>query len=210
MEYSVECECGKRLAVPSTAAGSTVQCTCRRSVAVPPLSQLRQSVGHGAFEAGIIDTIRRLIAEGQLPPGKNCLTSGIFTDDTADVIVHCERIWKRRPRKTTWALALLAIPLLPIWALWMLWDHYARDGENQDAGRDTRICIPLRICGECSGRLSASSQWRLRRLLRTVPVYASLLKEYPGARIIIPSPTEQKRERDRQPEEKRWADACGG
>jgi hypothetical protein len=68
MAYFVNCPCGERLAVKATIAGSTIQCACGRDVPVPRLSELRQAAGQGAFEAGIVDTIRRMIADGELPP----------------------------------------------------------------------------------------------------------------------------------------------
>jgi hypothetical protein len=176
-----------------------VQCDCGRDVAIPQLSQLRKAVGRAAFEAGIVDTIRRMIADGELPPRNVCLVTGRFTKDTADVVVQCERVWKRGPGKATWAFAIFAAIFLPFWVLWIMLDHYSGKEKRQELGRDTLVRIPLRVCAECNDRLRRMSQWRLRRLLRTVPVYASLLKEYPGARIIVPSPRKQVNEWEMEP-----------
>ena len=60
-------------------------------------------------------------------------------------------------------------------------------GKQEDAhGRDTAVEVPLRIHREFHRGLS---RWwmrrKLRRLLRTVPVYARLLDEYPKATLAV-------------------------
>ena len=58
--------------------------------------------------------------------------------------------------------------------------------KKKERTRETIVEVPLRVCGEFHGGLSR--RWmkrKLRRLLRTVPVYARLLDEYPAARITV-------------------------
>jgi hypothetical protein len=41
-EFSLTCECGKRIALTEASAGSTVRCACNRTLQVPSLSELRK------------------------------------------------------------------------------------------------------------------------------------------------------------------------
>jgi hypothetical protein len=185
MDYFVQCECGKRLPVTASMAGGTVRCECDRSVAVPLLSKLRQAAGQRPFESGTIDTIRRMIAEGSLPPSRQCALTGRPTDDVAQVQVECERVWKRGPKtKAGWTFFALAFLIGIFWFvwLWLWWDLLNRKPE--ELGRDTVVWIPLRVCADQQHRLRRMGQWRLRRLLRQVPIYAQLLNEYPGTLIL--------------------------
>jgi hypothetical protein len=49
MEYLIQCECGKRLAVMAGSAGASLPCGCGRSVRVPALSELRAQQGLPAY-----------------------------------------------------------------------------------------------------------------------------------------------------------------
>ena len=121
MEYFVECSCGKRVPVTAAMAGASVQCQCTRTVSVPRLSELREAVGQGSFEAGIVDTIRRMISEGKLPPTRECALTGRLTDDVAEIQVECERVWKRGPGRGRWSFAIFSLLFLPFGLLWAWW-----------------------------------------------------------------------------------------
>jgi hypothetical protein len=62
----------------------------------------------------------------------------------------------------------------------------------RDVGRDTVVLTPLRVSAKHHRRLLRSSQRALKRWLKTVPVYAQLLKEYPRARVVFDAPGELK------------------
>jgi hypothetical protein len=179
MEYHVSCQCGKRIPVKTEEAGTTIRCDCGRSVQVPSLSKLRTTSGLDAYESGAIDTIKRMLAEGALPWGETCAESGRPTKDLIQLVVQCERLHVPQDR---YKLALLAV-LIFGWVAALL----AFGGKDREArGRDTSIRIPLRLDREYQDRLARwASQRRLRRLLRTVPVYARLLDEYPRATIRV-------------------------
>ncbi len=72
--------------------------------------------------------------------------------------------------------------LLGCWALML-----TMGGKQGDArGRDTAVSIPLRVCREYHRGLARwGTRRRLRRLLKTVPIYARLLDEYPRATIRV-------------------------
>jgi hypothetical protein len=48
----------------------------------------------------------------------------------------------------------------------------------------------LRFAGKYHERVLKSSQRSLKRWLRSVPVYAQLLKEYPRAQVVFEAPDE--------------------
>ena len=186
MQYTVICSCGNETLVTAAAAGGTITCPkCGGEISVPRLSQLREMAGKGAYETGTADTIRRQIEIGELPPGTLCVISGRPTTAIADIQVQCERTWIRGPTSKRFALVIVGILLLPFWVIWALVTWALLDEEHQELGRDTFVKTPLRIHEECLPQLKRASQRKLRKLLRTVPLYAELLKEYPGAKVII-------------------------
>jgi hypothetical protein len=65
---------------------------------VPRLSELRHAAGQGAFEAGTIDTIHRMISEGELPWGDRCALSEHLTNNSVELTVECEQKWVRGSR----------------------------------------------------------------------------------------------------------------
>jgi hypothetical protein len=179
MKYHVLCGCGKSLPVKTEEAGTTIRCDCGESVTVPSLSKLRSTVGLGAYESGAIDTILRMLDEGILPWGETCAESGRPTRDVLPLHVQCERIHAPADNTKVILLALLVTPL----ALLGL-----RKDQREAVGRDTSVVVPLRLSRAYHRSLSrwgGGSQRRLQRLLRTVPVYARLLDEYPNATIQI-------------------------
>lgn len=178
MEYHVECRCGTQVAVKADDAGSTVLCECGESVTVPSLSKLRTTAGISSYESGAIDAIQRMLAEGTLPWGETCAVSGRPTRDVILINVQCEHL---APPKDPIKFALLLAMCAGPWATLIL---FSKPGQAH--GRDTAVIVPLRVCREYQHGLEG---WRgrrkLRRLLKTVPVYARLLGEYPSAALSI-------------------------
>jgi hypothetical protein len=134
--------------------------------------------GRDAYEAGVINTIERLIRTGQLPYGDTCALSGWPTKDIFELLVECERPWVKRVGGTALPLQILVALISPILLFWR------GEVRAETHGRETMIRVPLRVRQEHHGRLRRTrSQRKLRRLLRTVPIYARLLDEYPEAYI---------------------------
>jgi hypothetical protein len=184
MAYHVRCSCGREIAVASSAAGGDVTCTCGRNVPVPSLSELRQQAGESAFESGIADRIHRLIATSELPPRSCCVDCGRPSTDVAELYVQIERLWMRGPGRTRYLALLLAMLISPFWWLRALFFESLRDETRQELGRDRFVDTPLCICDEDRPKLKHVHQRKLKRLLQTVPIYAELLREYPGSRIF--------------------------
>jgi hypothetical protein len=174
MEFSVECSCGRRLIVGSAEAGTTVACECGAPVAVPSLGKLRELAGRGAYEAGTVDTIIAMIKRGALPAGSACAVSGAATNDVIDLYVEAERIYVGSDRSAYAWLGLLISPILFAGLF---------QKPRPDVGRETIVPAPLRVAARHHLRVRRASQRALKRWLRSVPVYAQLLEEYPRARV---------------------------
>ncbi len=185
MTFSLPCDCGNTLEVTAAEAGTDVVCSCGREVGVPLLSQLRQLAGQGAYETGTIDTIHRMIRDGELPYGDICAISGFPTSDSYDLYVQCESRWIKGPGSGRNLFAVLSVLFLPCWMIWALVAWALLDEKRRELGRDRGVYIPLRVRQEHHQQLRRMrSQSKLRKLLRAVPIYATLLDEYPKARII--------------------------
>lgn len=185
MDYFVTCECGKRLPVTAALAGSAIQCACKRSIDVPRLSELRQTAGQGAFEAGIVDKIQRMIAEGALPSERRCALSGDVTSDTLNVWIECERKWVHGPDEGHWNFDAIVCHFLHLSWLRFLLNRTFRKDQPEEVGRDITIVVPLRIRRIHHSRVMRFNQRKLRHLLATERVYAELLEEYPEAKLLI-------------------------
>lgn len=182
--YAVDCPCGKEIPVATSMAGSNVTCSCGASVAVPRLSELRQRIGLAAYESGTIDTIHRMIDTSELPCGSECVISGMRTTDVFVVRVECERTWIKGPGKGRFLFVIFLL-LLPFWMIWLAVAKTLSDEPRQELGRDTNVDLPLRVHCDFHGQFrKTKSQRELKKLLRTVPIYAKLLEEYPYAKIV--------------------------
>ena len=67
--------------------------------------------------------------------------------------------------------------------LWLGLFMGAKRQMTESTGRETSIEVPLRVSREFHRMVGRKRQRKLRALLKTVPVYARLLEEYPGATI---------------------------
>jgi hypothetical protein len=142
--------------------------------------------GLGAYESSVVETIRRMLAEGTLPWGETCAELGRPTPDVIRLRVQLQPDDGWRDRMGFWlAVAYVAGPLLAI-----LFVILGKELHPQDS--DNLVTLPLRL----DRRLHRGLAWwgtqrRLRRLLETVPVYARLLEEYPRATIRVEGTTTQ-------------------
>ena len=185
MAFHVECSCGERIEVTAGMAGTEVRCSCGVLNRVPGLSELRQAAGQHAYVTNTVEAIRKMLAQGELPPGPNCMICHSPTRATFTCEVDCEKAWavRRGPGESNPVLTGLALAFVPFWlALALL---AKRDREEPDTrGRDVTVRVPLRLCGPCRRSLGGLRRPRaIKRLLRQVPVYAQLLEEYPGAKV---------------------------
>jgi hypothetical protein len=184
MSFSVTCQCSKTLEITAAQAGTEISCPCGHKVSVPLLSQLRQLAGQGAYEAGTIDTINRMIREGELPYGDTCAISGYPTKDSYNLYVQCESGWINGRYKIRYLSAIFSILLLPLGIIHLTLGKSLFAKEYQHRGHERGIYIPLRVRKEYHHKLHRiRSQRKLRKLLCTVPIYANLFDEFPGARV---------------------------
>ena len=126
-----------------------------------------------------------MLRDGDLPPGQLCMVCGRQTDNAYDVYVQCESRWVKGPGIKRYLFVILTIVFLPFWLLWALVGIWLLDEKRQELGRDRGVTTPLRLCAECRPEvLKTRRQSKLRRVLSEVPVYASLLRESPTAKIF--------------------------
>ena len=183
--YSIACPCGNELEVTAAQAGAQIVCACGRPVRVPRLSQLRQMAGRAAYEAGIIDTVHRMIRERELPWGNTCAISGLPTTDTYELYVECDSTWVKTSGAGRYVFRVLIFFFWPFRIIGLLLGDALLGEDRQEFGRDRGLYVPLRVRKEHHKRLRrTTSQAKLRKLLRGVPIYARLLDELPDARII--------------------------
>ena len=185
MAFHVECRCGERIEVTAGMAGTEVRCSCGVLNRVPGLSKLRQAAGQGAYITNAVEMINKMLAQGELPPGPDCMICHSPTRATFTCEVVCEKAWvmRRGPGESNAFLTGLALAFAPFWlALTLL---AKRDRNEPDVrGRDVTVRVPLRLCGACRRSLGGLRRPRaIKRLLRQVPIYAQLLEEYPGAKV---------------------------
>jgi hypothetical protein len=123
-----------------------------------------------------------MVGSGELPVGTRCAVSGVPTEDVIELYVEAERVFVGGDNLRFIALfAMLCSPYIAV---------FMAQRSRPDFGRATTVATPLRVAALYHRRFSRSSQRALRRWLRTVPVYARLLKEYPRARIVFGAPGE--------------------
>lgn len=185
MEYSIRCPCGMSIPVAATQAGSEVSCECGMRVLVPPLSRLRMGAGQAAYEVGLPGKIRRMIATEELPWGDFCAYSGRPTKDAIDFLIECERSYSGSPGRGISSFPILT-SIVNILGSVMFNIHIEEVLEVH--GREVVLQVPLRVSSEWHEKVRRiKSRRRLREMLRTVPVYAELLDEYPDAKIGVVS-----------------------
>ena len=184
MAISLACSCGQAVLVELSQAGGETACQCGQTIRIPSLSKLRELSGKGAYEAGIIDTIHRMVASGELPAGDRCVVASEPSDDVFELYGEAEQV--SQIGTSVAQAALVAVLCSPVLAIAMALKPI------RDVGRSTIVLTPLRVCAKHQPRVLRASQRALKRWLRTVPVYAQLLNDYPRARILFEAPGEMK------------------
>src|SRR4051794_31412390 len=89
MSYEVRCECGKAHAVSAADAGSSLRCTCGRTVDVPALHVLRASTGERSVSPLI--QIQSGFLSGELPGPPKCACCRRDTDRQVTISIVCEQ-----------------------------------------------------------------------------------------------------------------------
>ena len=176
MGPAIQCACGNRIAVSTTQAGSQVLCDCGQLHAVPALSELRRQSGLPKYELNAVDTIRQMVAAGEMPGGKNCVGCGCETQSSLTCEVECQSPWLKN--NNYWSVLILSI-IAPI----QVFKNF--DKLNKKAtvmGQECVVRAPLRLCDRCAAKVG-TSQKKLKNLLEQVPAYADLLHEYPNSGI---------------------------
>lgn len=183
MSYEVRCECGKAHVVGAADAGSSLRCACGRTVDVPPLHQLRASVGEEALSPAV--RIQSLLLAGQLPGTNLCAVCSATTSKRVVIGIECER-GELKPgpasRTTAGIGCLFGMAIGGLGGLFA--GNRVMQSSNDPAGaryvgQDVAFELPLPVCTGCRSGLNERAT--LVAALRHVPEYAALLDRYPSA-----------------------------
>lgn len=182
MTYSVRCECGEVQTVSATQAGSTIQCSCARTISVPRLSQLRVAAGENSVPQSAVERVQAMIHRGELPTGNICPLTGRPANCVVYVNMQCEQKYVRKIHGDS------SVSLLPLLFGGVVGHLLAlllsqRPAGNEVLGRDTWIDLPLRISSDAKSKFLRCRQSKLKSLLQQTPAYAELLKGYPHATL---------------------------
>jgi hypothetical protein len=148
---------------------------------VPSLGRLRELSGKDRYESGPVDTVRRMIQSGELPAGLTCALSRAPTDDLLMFEVLVPRYYKNPAARDN--AGLLALGLTFGWVGFLFHGLLSPPKFNEEGA--IRVRVPLRVAARYHSKVRGMSRARLKRLLRTVPVYARLLDESPFARVTV-------------------------
>jgi hypothetical protein len=119
-----------------------------------------------------------MVQSGELPAGQTCAVSRRPTDDVLEFEILVPRFFRNREASDRRVLFLFGV-----WgALYLL--LFGRTCMEEEGA--LKIRVPVRIARLQHGKVRGMRQGRLRRILRTVPVYARLLEENPHVRISVP------------------------
>lgn len=170
--YTVVCNCGQAYSVHRDEAGERRRCGCGQSVTIPKILQTTSEL------------IRSMVASGRLPSNDHCPVSGEVADKT--VVLNVLRALPR----DNFIFHLLAGTALG--AFFGIPGTQLMMGEAPDnfTGGNVLADVPIRVSESACTTLMKASQKQLNSIVRTVPLYAHLLDEYPrGSVRIAPNPS---------------------
>jgi len=186
VDFRLRCDCGNEVVVTEGSAGADVRCDCGRLISVPGLKELRQQAGLPAYDPSPELVIEQMLASGEPPAEKTCVHCGVTTDRLEQIVIECERSWKRRADGSGWLTGCLLLPLSTfLFVVWMIWRLTKRPEEVELLGRDKIYTLPLSLCPLCAPQLKNASS--IKEHLRKVPIYRRLLDKFPDARVSIAS-----------------------
>ncbi|MBM3979738.1 MAG: hypothetical protein FJ304_05555 [Planctomycetes bacterium] len=175
----------KAHAVSAADAGESLNWACGRTVDVPPLHQLRASVGEEALSPAV--RIQSLLLAGQLPGTNLCAVCSATTSKRVLIGIECER-GELKPgpasRTTAGIGCLFGMAIGGLGGLFA--GNRVMQSSNDTAGakyvgQDVAFELPLPVCTGC--RAGLNDRTALIKALRFVPEYAALLDRYPNAEV---------------------------
>jgi hypothetical protein len=146
MDVVLSCECGNSVTVTEAAADREIACNCGRTMKVPSFAELRQRAGLPASHVSPAMMISHLLENGELYPPADCVWCSAESDDVLHFRVECERPWVKRVGGFSWVLYLVS----PIAAI----ASYSRE-ETREFGNDITFLLPVTVCPNCRGHLTA-------------------------------------------------------
>jgi|GEM_PF-1325371 len=185
MDYPVSCECGQVHRVAAALAGSHFACRCGRDVSVPSLIQLKSAAGQAVLSPEV--RLEQMLQLGMLPEESRCLVCDAPTKKALFFWAMCERA----VLKESWGQKWLGLVVLIFFFGWvgLLVGYLAGRLEGDKLhGREVRFRLPLRVCSECTSKVSVPIT--LWDTALAVPIYAELLRKYPDAQLVFDAQSE--------------------
>ena len=178
-KYRVTCECGKAFRVTSGEAGSSLPCVCGKTVVVPALSKLRESVVASADTPEVEFDAR--LRTGQLPIERKCVLCQSETEQVTMISMRC----KQRQELAVMPLLLGLLYLVPCvgWIAALLGAAVAvKTIRERGTVEDAVIDFPVRVCPKCTPRLAGGGV--ARSAVKSTELYANLLAKYSHAKVM--------------------------
>ena len=123
-----------------------------------------------------------MINDGSLPAGERCALSGKPTLDVVNLTIKVPTAFQQKGGQ---GLQILLGVFVTVW-VFLLPSIFARTVPLEHSAGI--LDVPLRISGRLHAKLRKAGQGRLKRVLRTVPIYAQLLEENPFASVSVAAP----------------------
>ncbi len=186
------CSCGARTPICQTQAGERIECRCGLPMDIPSLGTLRTIAGLNRYESGIIDTINRMIDDGQLPTEDKCIFSGKPTTDILLLYFQCETVTRKGLNSAETLSSRIGSGILfaltkvgGISGLYKsIKSSYPERWESEESfeqvGNNRGVQLPLRVQKDFHAELlSLPRRQQLLEYLKSIPVYARLFEIYP-------------------------------
>lgn len=159
MEVLLPCECGQKIEATDLQAGLRLRCRCGREVAVPSLGEIRRMSGSQSHISPGLE-IETLIANGELPSTRNCVTCQDETDEVVDIYAICDTAEVVDSKSSGQLGAFFLFGALGALAV----SAWRTTSTIRGSDRDQRL--PVRLCSQCqSVYLDRSARWPILLLV---------------------------------------------
>jgi hypothetical protein len=181
MPFHLECECGQTREVGDGLAGSTLRCSCGRSLEVP-------SITRPVLTPSPEFVLETLLQADRLPQETTCVQCQVETSQAIVIMAECAKAQVARSGIPGWVQVLLLWWLVgPLVTLVLGKTVREHSQVENEWGKDVIFPLPLRICERCAPNLTSNEA--IRNALWRIPTYRDLLEKYPNATLYRQKPS---------------------
>ena len=157
-------ECGKLHNISLTMAGSLIRCSCRSDVEVPPLSELRRSVGLDGYEMPVGEKVIQAVFDKRVPTTRDCVQCGDSRAEQEHLVAVCERSHQQPVGGGAVAGVIAGVPFfLPL----------PSSSSGARVGRNVIVPLVFHICPSCW--MSCLGRSRYVLVFRAITICAIVL-----------------------------------